>query len=112
MSQTPKLSFSNQEISGKAMLVEEVDLPLADGQPVAPFNSLRMLIPPGGCSTVDIHDSKECWFIASGNGVIIYNGETRLDIKPGDVLFYDSRRSHQVFNHGDEDILLFSIWWR
>ncbi len=112
MNNLPRLSFLSPEIFGHAMVVDEIDLGHESEQPVAPFKGSKFIVYPNETSPLDIHDVKECWFIASGSGIVTYNGDRKEAVKPGDVLFFDSQQSHEVFNNGTENLLVFSVWWK
>ncbi|MBC7886375.1 MAG: cupin domain-containing protein [Ferruginibacter sp.] len=94
------------------MVVDEIDLGHESGQPIAPFKGSKFIVYPNQTSPLDIHDVKECWFIAAGSGIVTCNGATEKAVNPGDVLFFNSQQSHQVFNNGPENLLVFSVWWK
>lgn len=109
MSQIPKLSFLPPEIFGQSMRVNEIDF--TDVRPLPPFKCSRFVVNPGQVSPLDVHDVKECWFIASGNGIIHYNDDVRTRVNHGDILYFDSNKGHQIQNDNTEDLVAFSIWW-
>lgn len=112
MNAIPQLSFLEPEMEGQAMMVEEINLLHQTEQPLAPFKSSRFVVYPGQTSPVDLHDVKECWFIAAGKGIVTYDGAAEVPVKTGDVLFYDSRKSHSISNTGEQELLIFSVWWK
>ena len=112
MNKIPQLTFHEPEWEGQAMMVEEVKLFHESEQPLAPFKSSRLVEYPGKTSPLDLHDVKECWFIASGEGIVTYDGADEVSVKPGDVLYYDSRKSHSITNTGNKELLIFSVWWK
>jgi len=112
MNTIPMLGFLEPEITGTAMKVEEVNLAGAGSPSVAPFKSSRFVVYPGEASPLDLHDVKECWFIAGGSGILTYDDQTSMPVKAGDVLFYDTRKSHTVFNNGKENLMIFAVWWQ
>ena len=107
----PKLSFLPPELND-TMVVDEIDLGHTGNEPIAPFNGSKWVVKPNESSPLDIHDVRECWFIASGTGILTYKDELKGEVKPGDVLYFNSQESHKVFNNGTEDLLVFSVWWK
>ncbi len=77
---------------------------------VAPFKGGKFVVEPGVRSKLDIHDVRECWIMASGEGVLYYDGKP-FEVTAGDFLFFESQHSHQIENKGDEDIVIYSVWW-
>ncbi len=112
MNTHPKLSFLSPEIFGNAMVVDEIDFGHEAEQPIAPFKGSKFIVYPGETSPLDVHDVKECWFIASGTGIVTYEGEKKETVKQGDVLCFDSQQSHEIFNNGSENLQIFSVWWK
>lgn len=112
MNNIAKLSFLPPELYDNAMVVDEIDLGHESEHPIAPFKGSKFIVYPNETSPLDIHDVKECWFIASGSGIVTYNGELKEAVKPGDVLFFDSQQSHQIFNNGTANLMIFSVWWK
>lgn len=111
MRQLPYLSFLAPEIIEDIMVVDEIDFGHGKQRPLAPFKGSKFILYPAQTSPVDIHDVTECWFVASGSGIITCNGEHKMNIKPGDVLYFKSQQSHEVYNNGIENLLIFSVWW-
>lgn len=111
MNNNPALSFLPSELYDHAMVVDEIDFGHAKDQPISPFKGSKFIVYPDETSPLDVHDVKECWFIASGSGILTYEGELKKAIQPGDVLLFDSQQSHKVLNNGTEDLVVFSVWW-
>ncbi len=111
MNQIPSLSFLPPELFDNAMVVDEIDFDHDKKEPMTPFKGSKFIVYPNETSPLDVHDVKECWFIASGSGIVTYDGESTQAIKPGDVLLFNSQQSHQVFNNGTENLMVFSVWW-
>ena len=111
MNTIPKLSFLPPEIH-ETMVVDEIDLGHTADQAIAPFKGSKWVVKPNEWSPLDIHDVRECWFIASGTGIVTYKEEFKEAVKAGDVLYFNSQESHKVFNNGTEDLLVFSVWWQ
>lgn len=112
MSTLPQLSFLPPEYYDGSMVVEELSLGHENEQPIAPFKGSKFVVFPNETSPLDQHDVIECWFIAAGTGEVIYNGEKKAIVKTGDVLYFESQQSHQVYNNGSENLLIFSVWWK
>lgn len=112
MNNNPKLSFLPEETFGNAMVVDEIDLGHESPKTLAPFKGSKFVVFPGATSPVDVHDVKECWFVAAGSGLVTYDGSYTEPVKTGDVLCFDSRQSHLVHNNGSENLMIFSIWWK
>jgi methionyl-tRNA synthetase len=111
MSQLPRLAFLPPEVFENTMLINEIDFGHKGQQPIAPFKGSKFIVYPSQTSPLDIHDVKECWFVASGTGIVTYNGQQTEEIKPGDVLYFESQQSHDVYNNGTENLMIFSVWW-
>jgi mannose-6-phosphate isomerase-like protein (cupin superfamily) len=79
--------------------------------PVAPFTLARFTVPPGVTSAADCHEVREIWLVQSGAGLITLDGVTDR-LVAGEVRYFESFRTHQLHNDGDEPIELVSIWWR
>ncbi|GAA3627167.1 cupin domain-containing protein [Flavivirga jejuensis] len=105
-----KLEFLPPLIEKEIMVVEEVVFNTNNIQ-LAPFKASRWEVFPGKSSLIDVHEVRECWFIAKGEGELIRNEKKEGKVKQGDILFFDSNESHSICNSGKENILIFSIWW-
>ena len=110
MSTSPILSYVPPVFFGDHVRVDEV-LMETDGKPIAPFKASRIMVLPGSWSPLDDHQEKECWFIVSGEGELVFLDKEKKTVKPGDVMFYDSQQSHKIYNSGKEDLVIISIWW-
>ncbi|QHI35951.1 hypothetical protein IMCC3317_12990 [Kordia antarctica] len=104
----PQLGFFPQFSGAEGSEVSEVNL---KEKVKAPFKASRWSVSPGFSSPVDQHEVKECWFVASGKGVLTFKGDIKGDIQAGDVIHFDPMESHQVYNSGEELLTIFSIWW-
>src|SRR4051812_4270965 len=111
MFQIPKLSFLPPETFGESMNVDEINFSF-NGTSLPPFKGSRFVVYPGQTSPLDVHQVKECWFIASGKGIIYYADDITMEVNQGDILYFDSNKSHQVLNNYTKDLLIFSIWWQ
>lgn len=106
----PRLRFLPAEWTGDAVKVEEINLEVGSASP-PPFKASRWVVSPGKASEVDAHDVRECWFIASGTGQLIYNDSVRGQVEAGDVLYFESRHPHQLLNNGVTPLMVYSVWW-
>jgi quercetin dioxygenase-like cupin family protein len=89
---------------------DEVEL-APSGVPLAPFKASRFTVAPGCCSREDSHSVHEIWMVAQGEGELIYDGRS-TQLQAGDVVYFEPPKPHQLYNHGPEPIVLFSIWWK
>ncbi len=110
MNTTPKLNFLPSENFGEGVWVDVVDMQKA-GEKAFPFKASRIVISPGQWSPLDEHEVRECWFIAAGEGTLVYAGEVTEKVKTGDFLYYDSFKSHKILNESSGDLVIFSMWW-
>jgi len=110
MATSPILNYIPTVFYGENVRVDEV-LMETGGTPFAPFKASRIRVLPGSWTPLDDHDEKECWFIISGEGELVFLEREKKIVRPGDVMFYDSRQSHKIYNSGKEDLIIISIWW-
>lgn len=75
-----------------------------------PFAGGQFCLQPGATSRPDTHDVSECWMLARGRGVLNYAG-TDYAVKAGDYLFFEPRHTHFIHNDGDEELVIFTVWW-
>jgi len=75
-----------------------------------PFNVALFTVEANGESITDVHRVKEIWLIQSGLGMLEYNNQCGY-VKEGDILFFDSFKTHKIINHSLNDIRILSIWW-
>lgn len=76
-----------------------------------PFKMSRFMLKPGARSPLDCHEDKEIWFIAAGKGELTRAGEEVMEISQGDIVELGSMVSHTLLNTGQDDLLVFSVWW-
>jgi methionyl-tRNA synthetase len=98
------------DVRPSGALLSIFDLPQA-AAPVAPFTLARFVVPPGVATSPDTHDVREVWVIVRGEGLLVLDGE-QTRVRPGDVLYYESRQTHQLLNDGDEPVELVTVWWQ
>jgi mannose-6-phosphate isomerase-like protein (cupin superfamily) len=77
----------------------------------APFKLARFTVEPGCATPVDSHAVSEVWFVARGVGELRYDGDHVIRIGEGDALFLEPPRTHQVFNDGQDTLVVHSIYW-
>jgi mannose-6-phosphate isomerase-like protein (cupin superfamily) len=80
-------------------------------QSVAPFTLARISVPVGVRTAEDHHEVREIWLVQSGSGLAKIDG-IEIRISPGDSLYFESFRKHQLLNDGSEPVEIISIWWR
>ena len=79
---------------------------------VSPFNVIHASIKPGGNTERDQHKVREYWFIAHGSGRLVLNDHEMFNVAKGELYYFDSMVSHQLFNLSDqEDLEILSMWW-
>jgi len=89
----------------KGVMVEEIDF-----QSHAPFKSSFFTIKPGAESPVDSHKVKETWIVEGGIGTLTCD-DTKIILKKGSVVLFESFNTHSVKNNGNTDLSIVSIWW-
>lgn len=104
----PQLDFFPPFSGAEGSEVFEVNL---SEQVKAPFKASKWSVSPGFSSPVDQHQVRECWFVATGKGILTFMEKTKGDIQAGDVIHFSPMESHQVFNPGPELLTIFSVWW-
>ena len=56
------------------------------------------------------HDSDaELWLIASGKGLVVYDGGKEATVKAGDVIYCPKGGEHHIRNIGDDVLSVFNI---
>lgn len=105
----PKLSFSAPETVGTGIEVHELEL-APFGIALAPFKANRSTVEPDCSSPVDSHLVREMWFIAQGEGELVYDNRS-VRIRAGDACYFEPLKAHSVRNDGTETLVVFSIWW-
>jgi mannose-6-phosphate isomerase-like protein (cupin superfamily) len=81
---------------------------LLDGVPGSSFKYVRDLILYPG-STIGLHPhtgDEEIYFVISGRGVMVVDGEERM-VGPGSVVLTQSGSHHGLRNEGEEDLRIF-----
>ena len=105
-----KLNYKSKKSNAPGTLFEKIDF-VNNGKLIAPFNGGKFTLKPGATSKLDIHEVRECWIVAEGNGHLSINGESAKIISSGEFHFFESMHSHQVTNIGDTKLIIYSVWW-
>lgn len=108
---TVKLPFRPPVFEEDAMKVDEIDFSAVNCGSM-PFRASRFEVYPGKKSPPDQHEVTECWFIAKGIGELEHDGQNRTNVKAGDVLYFNSYQSHTINNTGEDNLIIYSIWWK
>jgi mannose-6-phosphate isomerase-like protein (cupin superfamily) len=75
-----------------------------------PFRSSRFTIEPGGSSPPDRHSVAEMWIVIEGAGELKYKTRS-VELKAGDVVYFEPFSTHMVQNHSDACLKVLSFWW-
>jgi mannose-6-phosphate isomerase-like protein (cupin superfamily) len=76
-----------------------------------PFNITRFEIAPRCGTHPDCHAVQEIWIITEGAGVLTYENK-KFMVNKNDVLYFESFKTHQLINTGEEPLEGYSIWWK
>jgi len=79
--------------------------------PAMPFKFARVSVPGGANTDPDTHEVREIWLIAQGEARVTIAGN-EITVRAGDVLYFDSNQTHQLFNDSGESVEFFAVWWR
>src|SRR5207249_4542533 len=81
----------------EGLSVQQAEFPAGPGfRP--PFQASRFTVAPGGRTPPDRHAVAECWFVASGNAHLVYDGE-EFSLRPGDIVTFAPDKTHQAVNN-------------
>ena len=80
------------------------------GDGATPFKGGHFKIQPGSTSRLDIHDVRECWMVVHGQGALAYDDQ-KFQVKAGDFCYFEPQKSHRIHNNGDEELLIYTVWW-
>ncbi|MFN9500554.1 MAG: cupin domain-containing protein [Chryseotalea sp.] len=82
------------------------------GSTDAVVSIMHATVKPLSSTERDEHKVKEYWFVTHGSGELTINDSEKVTIKKGQLYFFDSFVSHQLYNPAtSENIELLSIWW-
>lgn len=87
-----------------------IDLTTPPGPPRAPFEMSLVTIEPHQVTPEHGHASHELWLISAGGGVLTYDGGSTC-VGPGDVVYFEPWKTHQVRNDREAPLRFFSVWW-
>ena len=108
MTATPKLGIkSAYQLSG-TIGVEDFALPQLPSE-MSSFGASRFTVPVGERTPVDVHPSREFWFIRSGCGELSYAGG-KVEVEAGDVVYFEPHHTHTIHNNGVRELEIFSVW--
>lgn len=68
-------------------------------------------VAPGERSSVDRHDETEFIIIVAGEAELLVDGRTH-HARPGTVVLFEPFESHVISNHGPDDLVFFTQYWR
>jgi mannose-6-phosphate isomerase-like protein (cupin superfamily) len=69
----------------------------------------EIVIRPGGSSAGHHHlRSEETYYVLKGSGRLVVDGEEH-QLSPGDACFIEVGERHQVFNDGEEELVLLAV---
>ena len=90
--------------------VEEGIMPFPLDAP-APFQVARWTVEPGTANDLDVHRSREVWFVIRGNARAVWGDGQSMELAPGDVLAFESLTPHQLINDGPMPFVAASVFW-
>ena len=106
---SPALPFEVMALGLAGITYGEFDLAQLDAE-AAPFQAALLRVASQCNTPVDRHAVRECWYVATGTGTLSYDGG-QYPIQSQQLLFFESHHPHSVHNTGDEDLIIFSLWW-
>lgn len=104
-----KIEFKPSVSSRPGVVLHEADFDRARNADV-PFAGGRFVIEPGATSKPDTHQVSECWMIASGRGVLNYDG-IDYEVAAGQYLLFEPMKTHYMCNTGDTPVVIHTVWW-
>lgn len=91
------------------MLLRVFAIPGA-GVRAAPFELSHWSLEPDADSGDDVHEVREIWLIAVGQGQMTCGGVI-MEVAAGDVIMIEPSQTHRLLNTGDCPLEVFSVWW-
>lgn len=76
----------------------------------APVEFCKFSLAPGASTVADAHEEHEIWFIVSGAGELLLDGE-RLSVAAGTTVYFQPQSSHTLFNTGAGELNVISVYW-
>ena len=104
-----RMSYLDSEKPCDGMLMRELRTEYS-GAALTPFKAAEFSVAPGCRSLAEVHTVREVWFVSSGCGVLTRNNRD-MRVGAGDVIYFDSRDSHQLHNDAGEPFRALAIWW-
>ncbi len=90
--------------------VEKGILPYPLGAP-APFQVARWTVEPGTANDLDVHRSREVWFVIAGTARAVWGDGQAMVLGPGDIVAFESLTPHQLINDGPTSFVAASAFW-
>jgi len=109
LNRSPKVTKLPSESHVAGVVLSQADF-AGIGAGKVPFRGGLFTVASHCTSRLDQHSVRECWMIAQGQGQLTYDG-VPLRVEQGDVLFFESMKSHQVHNDGDITLIISTVWW-
>lgn len=97
------------EMAGVTLLEYVLPNRFVDG-PNVPFKASYWSVVPGCYSPLERHAVHEIWFVAGGEGELMFNSR-KLRVRPGQAIYVVPNTAHQVRSCGSDDLRVFSVWW-
>jgi mannose-6-phosphate isomerase-like protein (cupin superfamily) len=98
-----------RDVDGKSM-VEYVLPNRLPGGPAVPFEASWWTVEPSHETDPDQHAVQEMWFVARGRGRM-WLGDDEFTVRAGQAVYLPSNHAHHVRAEGEEDLVVFSVWW-
>ena len=105
----PRLPLMEPEPKVAGVKVHQVDF-ASRGEGHVPFQGAHFTIEPGATSRLDVHEVRECWMMVRGKGLLTYDNR-QFRVSSGDFCYFEPQKAHQVYNDGQEDLLIYTVWW-
>jgi len=105
----PNVSFLPVKLAYETIRVHEADF--RNSQHTPPFDVIYFQLAAGDSTPKDRHDDVEIWIVLSGNGRLIYDDQESL-LRTHDIVHFAPNRFHQVFNEGQDALLICSLSWK
>src|SRR6266700_3405057 len=104
---SPKLLFGEARAPADGVL----EWRLGFGVTTPPFQMSRDVVDAGRATVIDRHPEHEIWYIAEGEGEILYDG-IACRAQQGDLFYFPPLKQHQIINNGANPLVLLAIWWQ
>jgi L-ornithine N5-oxygenase len=77
---------------------------------VTPFEASWCIIRPGTSSTPHSHHEAEIFVAIEGEAILETSGKQQV-FRKGDTAYFEPGMTHRVINTGQNDFVMYSIWW-